>query len=172
MRPELLQYFNHNRLSLHPGELTYGDRIFTSARLLDALCNLFDNVPDGIPAGEPSKKLPHGAPGPSNIEPVKPEHLIIGTGASGILDGLFWSTCDESDGILLSTPYYNGFDGDSGIRSRAKIVPVNVPEPKVAGGNDHLGKDTLKYYEETIEKAKRDGVNCKVLLICNPHVSD
>lgn len=171
MRPELLQYFNHNLLALKAAELTYADRIYASAKLLEALSDLFNNVPDGIPTGKPTKDLPHGGKGPSNILRVEPEHIITGGGgASSILSGLFWSLCDEGDGVLLSSPYYNGFDLDSYLTSRAKIVEVHVePEPQVDGSNDHLEKETLKYYEEAIEKARKDGINSKVLLICNPH---
>lgn len=95
MRKELLQYFNTNRLKLTPPELTYGDRLFTSARLANALCRLFNEVPVGLDTHKPKV-----------IKPVVPDHIVVGSGATGILDALFTVICDPGDGVLLSVPYY------------------------------------------------------------------
>lgn len=99
-----LQYFNNDRLHLKPSELTYADRIFSSARVLDAVCLLLNDV-SVDPSSTGAKKASVFNP----LNPVKPEHLVIGSGATGILDQLFWALCEPNDGVLLSTPYYNGF---------------------------------------------------------------
>lgn len=95
MRDELIQWFNADRLKLQPRELNYGDRLFSSVRLVDALCKLFNEVPMGL-----STEKPH------LVQEVKPEHIVVGSGATGILDALFTILCNPGDGVLLSVPYY------------------------------------------------------------------
>lgn len=95
MRKEVLKWVNSDRLKLQPPELTYGDRISSSTRLVKALCTLFNDVPMGLDADKP--KL---------IKPVVPDHIVVGSGATGILDALFLVLCNPGDGVLLSVPYY------------------------------------------------------------------
>lgn len=82
---------------MEPRDLTYADRFFASARLIRALIRLINNVPDGL-----HSKEDWIAP----LKPVKEEHIFVGSGATGVLDALFWAICDPGDGVLLSVPYY------------------------------------------------------------------
>lgn len=94
-RPELIKFFNSNRLKLKPAELTYADRFTTSSRLLAAIANLFN---------EYSPDFPEGKLSPKPVKKVQPEHLAIGSGATGILDELFWAILEPGQGVLISTP--------------------------------------------------------------------
>jgi histidinol-phosphate/aromatic aminotransferase/cobyric acid decarboxylase-like protein len=97
-RKELVDFFNaEGRLNLEPRDLTYADRLFSSARLIKALIKLINTVPDGLHSADDWV-----AP----IKPVKDEHIFVGSGATGVLDALFWALCDPGDGVLISVPYY------------------------------------------------------------------
>lgn len=102
MRNELVEYFNTpGRLQLEARDLTYADRIFASARTVDAVRRLFNEVPDGF-YGDYQLKEEWTPP----LKKVEREHLIIGSGATGILDATFWALANKGDGILVSVPYY------------------------------------------------------------------
>lgn len=170
MRPELVDWFNDNRLHLTPNELNYGDRLFSSTRLVNGLCRLFNDVPVGL-STEP----------PKLIQPVEPDHIVVGSGASGILDALFTVLCNPGEGVLLSVPWYNGFDHDLTSRAEAVIVPVYTPLPEAVDPKDKkrphrpqqpsraFTPDTIKYYEDALTKAKKDGIKVTSMLVCNPH---
>lgn len=160
-RPELLRYFNEHRLHLSPGELTYADRTTSSARLVDALANLWNKYTPDWPEDNAS---------PLPLTPVKPEHIAIASGATGILDELFWCICNPGDGVLLSAPYYNAFDHDLTARAETKIVQVDLPSPSTNEGNTpSFAAKTVKAYEDALLNAKKHGIECKVILVCNPH---
>jgi hypothetical protein len=166
-RKELVDFFNtKGRLNLEPRDLTYADRLFSSARLIKALKRLINDVPDGL-----HNKEDWVAP----LVPVTDDHIFIGSGATGILDALFYALCDPGDGVLISVPYYNAFDNDLVTRDNAKIVPVNtrIPEASLKGEEPlyAFSRDTVQDYEEAYQKAQREGTSVKVVLVCNPHVS-
>lgn len=169
MRGELLKFFNTDRLHLTGPELTYGDRFFTSTRLITALCKLFNDTPVGLDKDKP--KL---------IKKVTADDIVVGSGATGILDALFMMLCNPGEGVLLSVPYYNGFDHDLTARAEAKIVEVYPPLPEVLDPSKPkepvqpspaFTVDTVKAYQTALDKARKDGTTVKALMICNPHVS-
>lgn len=173
MRNELVQWFNADRLKLQGRELNYGDRIFSSERLVGAVCSLFNNVPVGLSSEKPRL-----------VKPVKPDDVVIGSGASGILDALFTVLCNPGDAVLLSVPYYNGFDHDLSSRAEVQIVPVETPLPEALNPDDDgdvttsaparqpsraFAPDTVHAYEDALARARKDGKNVTCLLVCNPH---
>lgn len=100
MRSELVSWLSSDKLKLQGPELNYGDRIFSSTRLVKAICRLCNDVPVGLSQEKP--KL---------VQEVQPDHIVVAPGATGILDSLFYVLCDPGDGILLSTPYYVSLSG-------------------------------------------------------------
>lgn len=99
-RKELVNFFNEKgKLNLEPRDLTYADRIFASERLIKALERLLNKVPDGL----------HDAKSwTPPLKTVEEKHILVGSGATGILDALFWALCDPGEGVLISVPYYVG----------------------------------------------------------------
>lgn len=166
-RTELLDYFlAKDRLQLLPADLTYADRFTTSSRLLKAIAALFNQrQPD----------WPEATTSPLPLKKVEVDHIAIASGATGILDQLFWNLCDTGDGVLLSAPYYNAFDHDLTNRAKAKIIEVTLPLPQVGEQSAQsldrtaFAKETAKAYEDAYYKAKEQGINVRALLLCNPH---
>lgn len=97
-RKELVRYFTEpGRLVLEPRDLTYADGFFASHRVLQAISDLYNTVPDGFYTKD------NWSP---PLTKVEPDHLIIGNGATEIIEVVAWALCDPGDGVLLSTPYY------------------------------------------------------------------
>jgi hypothetical protein len=97
-RKELVKFFNApGRLGLEPRDLTYSDRLFASERLIKALERLINHVPDGLHEAD-SWVAP--------LKTVEEKHILVGSGATGILDSLFWAICEPGEGVLISVPYY------------------------------------------------------------------
>lgn len=165
-RSELLEYFlAKDRLKLSPADMTYADRFTSSTRLLEALSELFiERTPD----------WPEGEKSPLPLKKVEPDQIAIASGATGVLDELFWNICDEGDGVLISLPYYNAFDNDLTSRAKARVVEVHLPLPELGKQGESLdatafAAGTVAAYEEALSKAKSDGIPVKALILCNPH---
>lgn len=162
-RNELLDYFlSHHRLQLSPADLTYADRFTSSTRLLESISSLFNNYTPDWPEGNAS---------PLPLKKVTPDHIAIASGATGILDQLFWNLCDQGDRVLLSTPYYNAFDNDLTNRVNAKIIPVDLPYPPPGKSLEHtmFASETVAAYQSAFDRASAAGTPIKALLLCNPH---
>lgn len=98
------------------------------------------------------------------LSPVTPEHTVIGPGLGSIIAQFMWTVCDEGDGVLLTTPFYDDYRRDIVYPARAKVVLADVP-PDV----DALSLDCIPYLRSTILKSHQDGTRIRVLLLCNPH---
>ena len=79
----------YKNLELSRTDLTYGDSLSGSTRLLAALSKLF------------AKYF-------NPLTPVLAEHMICGVGVSACLDQLCGKICDDGDTIMMSVPYYSG----------------------------------------------------------------
>lgn len=102
MRKELVSFFNTpGKLALRPQDLTYADKIMCSQRLLEAICSMVNTTPDGFFLEEDKREQ-----WPKPIKAIKPEDIVVGNGASGILDAVFWALVNDGEGILLSQPHY------------------------------------------------------------------
>ncbi|KAK0557186.1 hypothetical protein OC846_000636 [Tilletia horrida] len=170
LRPEILEYFNSTPLRLTGPEMTYADRVCAQSSVLKALAHLYNTVPDGLDSSTfEARRKP--------LVPVIEDHLSVGSGASGILDSLMSCIADEGDGILLTTPYYNGFDHDIGARAQLRVVPVLLDPLSTTtkfsdsglSGQPCFETGFLDHYEHAITKAKKEGIKVRVLLLCNPH---
>ncbi|GAC94651.1 aspartate aminotransferase [Pseudozyma hubeiensis SY62] len=161
-RTELLEFFlAKDRLHLSPADMTYANRLTSSTRLLEAIASLFNDYKPDWPEGDAS---------PLPIKKVEVDHIAIASGATGVLDELFWNLCDEGDGVLLSAPYYNAFDNDLTNRAKAKIVQVNLPGSSEDSSAVNLfTASTVQAYEEAYATATSSGIPVKALLLCNPH---
>ena len=94
---------------------------------------------------------------------VKPEHLYFTSGCTALLDQLFWTLCDEGDGVLIGMPMYGGFVSDMTTRAKCTLVAVSLK------GYEVFSKDAVKRYEEEFLKAKEKGITVRVLVLCTPH---
>lgn len=158
----LLEHYKKH-LSLNFADLTYGDALNGSKRLLKDLSNLFQK---------------YFKP----ITPVKAEHMVCGVGVSAVLDQLSDKLCDEGEGMLIATPYYSqsgrsytlqqrlirrvdGFDNDLGARSLVNPISVELPPDM-----DPASPKTLEVFEAKIHSMKQKGEKpARAVILCNPN---
>ncbi|KAK7406091.1 hypothetical protein VNO78_07708 [Psophocarpus tetragonolobus] len=90
-----------------------------------------------------------------------PDRIVMSGGATGAHEVTAFCLADPGDAFLVPTPYYAGFDRDLRWRTGVELVPVICES-----GNDF--KLTRKALEEAFEKAEKDKIKIKGLLITNP----
>lgn len=64
---------------------------------------------------------------------------------------------------MTSRPYYGRFELDFGLKAGLKVFAADTPLETC------LQPDVVEIFEETLQKAKREGIQVKALLIVNPH---
>nr|KIR83731.1 hypothetical protein I308_06120 [Cryptococcus tetragattii IND107] len=162
MTDEYIKYFGEAlKKGLNPVDMGYGDRLSGSARLKNAIADMFNENFDPI-------------------EPVVPEHIITGTGCTTVLDQLSWTILNPGDAILIAAPLcvwhfleyrsiadgsisYAGFDVNMVSRSGSHVVPVYVPD-----GEKAIAPESLAAFEDALQVCKDEGREVKAVLLCNP----
>jgi histidinol-phosphate/aromatic aminotransferase/cobyric acid decarboxylase-like protein len=99
----------------------------------------------------------------SPVKQVEFPQIYFSAGSSAVLDQLFWSLCDEGDGVLVGMPLYGGFANDMQARGRVKLLTVSLK------GYDAFSKNAVPRYEEELLKAEKGGIRVRALLLCQPH---
>ncbi|ORY02997.1 PLP-dependent transferase [Basidiobolus meristosporus CBS 931.73] len=95
--------------------------------------------------------------------PVQASHITVHNGAGPSIDLLAYIISDPGDGVLITTPYYGGFDYDFAAHAETKVVPVDL------NGTDPFQMDHIDRLECAISKAKGEGIRVRAILLCNPH---
>lgn len=94
--------------------------------------------------------------------PVVPSQVATGPGATACIDALLYNICDPGDGVLVPSPYWNGFD--FGMRVRSSVRPVVVTLSTFGANFD--GTELLPALERAYESAD---CQIKALMLTNPH---
>src|SRR5947207_11138744 len=100
MYNELATFLDQN-MKITPDLLGYGAVIPGLPSLFQGLLRLYNSAPF------------------NPVIPVEQSHLELTGGCSALLDNLFWSLCDEGDGVLIGKPLYGGFIID--LKTRSKV---------------------------------------------------
>lgn len=87
----------------------------------------------------------------------------MGAGLMPLLNQVVSVLADPGDGILLSAPYYPGFDACLSLQNG--VVPVCVQVP----ANKMLTLGELDCLEDGLCAATRRGISVKAVILCNPH---
>lgn len=88
LRPEVLSMLKRNCVAgLREEHLSYASGLGGTSELLESLSRFFNHF------FSPSV-------------PVRPEHIVTGTGCSAVLDTLINDICDEGDGLLVTAPMW------------------------------------------------------------------
>ncbi|GAA5891126.1 hypothetical protein JCM5296_004900 [Sporobolomyces johnsonii] len=139
----LTEYFEKNfKLEYH--DFTYGTSLSGSVRLFAALRHLFDTHFKAR-------------------TPVLREHVVAGSGCGSVIDLLVSVLADEGDGILVSTPHYNGFTFGFSCRDGVEAVGVRLEEGKEAS------VEALEAYEHKLRECEAKGQKIRAVMLCNPH---
>ena len=95
--------------------------------------------------------------------PVKPEHIVTGSGLTAIHEMVGFSLGDPGDGILVSRPVFGRFELGFGNTAGLRMVYADMR------GVDSFASATVERYQVALEESERIGTNIKALLIVNPH---
>jgi aspartate/methionine/tyrosine aminotransferase len=144
MYPEVAKFLDKN-MDITPNLLGYGTLVRGPPGLMDGLVTFINGRPF------------------NPVTPVEEKHLYFTAGCTALLDQLFWTMCDEGDGVLISTPMYGGFVNEMHIRGKCTLLQVSLK------GYDVFSKEALVRYEEKLLAAEELGVKTRVLVLCNPH---
>ncbi|KAI0456045.1 pyridoxal phosphate-dependent transferase [Xylaria acuta] len=101
---------------------------------------------------------------------VCPNDVVITTGASLCLDALMFSICEAGDGVLVTAPYWNGFDLHLVLRSGIKLLPVHEPSADIGiTPPEDLLKGSLVPALTLAYESSPEPSRVKALVITNPH---
>ncbi|XWS21331.1 hypothetical protein CRYUN_Cryun30bG0046300 [Craigia yunnanensis] len=90
-----------------------------------------------------------------------PNNLVLAAGATSANETLIFCLADPGEAILLTTPYYPGFDRDLKWRTGVEIVPVHC-------SSSNGFRITMFALEDAYQKAKKLNLKVKGVLITNP----
>jgi len=92
---------------------------------------------------------------------INSQHIIIGSGASGLLSHLFYALAEEGDAVLIPAPYYAKFENDMSTIAKLHPIPVYSKCPTLGPTRSDLDK--------ALHDAKRKGFRPRILLLNNPN---
>ncbi|KLJ12158.1 hypothetical protein EMPG_09586 [Blastomyces silverae] len=94
--------------------------------------------------------------------PVRPHHIVAGSGTNSCLDTLLYKLCDPEDGVLVPGPYWNGDEVD--FRTRSSVQSVLVKTEKFT---DIFTLNLIPKMEQAMDNA-----TCRIraLILTNPHI--
>ncbi|EFP93298.2 uncharacterized protein PGTG_19066 [Puccinia graminis f. sp. tritici CRL 75-36-700-3] len=91
---------------------------------------------------------------------VKPEHLISASGVTAILAQLMYAVCDEGDGVLISKPYYSGFNHL--VKQGVHLIGFEIEDPlDPRWVSQALDQTYLNHHGQPHR--------IKSVILCNPH---
>lgn len=93
--------------------------------------------------------------------PLDPERIVVGAGTSAILNHLAHALLEPGEAVLVSAPYYSGFDHDLAGPAGAVLVPVPT---SAADGF----RPTVAALEAALLGAREAGLRVKAALVTNP----
>ena len=144
MYPELAKFLDEN-MHITPNLLGYGAVVPGPPGLMTALLEFINAAPF------------------NPVKRVEEKDLYFTAGCTALLDQIFWSMCDEGDGVLVSMPMYGGFANDTQGRVKGTLLNVSLK------GYDVFSKDAIIRYEEELAAAENRGIKTRVLVLCTPH---
>ncbi|KAF7702198.1 1-aminocyclopropane-1-carboxylate synthase-like protein 1 [Silurus meridionalis] len=100
--------------------------------------------------------------------PLKADNVVVINGCGSLFSAIAAVLCDPGDAILIPTPFYGVITEDVDLYSSVKLYCV--PLDSEPGQNDdrpfHLTAEKL---EHALQKAKKEGVNIRAIILVNPH---
>ncbi|KAF8988565.1 hypothetical protein BGZ52_007860 [Haplosporangium bisporale] len=97
------------------------------------------------------------------VEPVSFDQMVLSAGCSATVDNFTFCVCDPGEGIIITTPFYGGFNTDIMVKSKAKVVVCDL--------GDCLPFDVshVDLMQNALYKAESEGIKVKAVVLSNPH---
>ena len=87
--------------------------------------------------------------------------IVTGNGIYSLMNHLIEALIDPGEGIILSSPYYLGFDTMCTKRVGGRLFGVEMDDLAAEGcglDDGEVVEETMKRYESRIEQCKAEGV--------------
>jgi hypothetical protein len=94
---------------------------------------------------------------------IEQDHLIIGNGIYSILNQLYHTLLDPSEAVLISSPYYSGFDAM--INKRVQGLVVGVPLEERSDGILEEG-DVEARFGQALKRCREGGLHVRRRVHC------
>ncbi|KAH7927176.1 PLP-dependent transferase [Leucogyrophana mollusca] len=149
MTPELLQHI-HSHFHLDPVHLKYR---------VSLLSGFYPNTEQALRTYINETFHPR--------ELITSDQIVPGPGLGALYAQFIWHTCDEGEGVVITTPYYgeySSFPRDSGYHARVKLVAAHIPRDV-----DPLSLAAIEYISAAVEASNASGTRIRVVILCNPH---
>ncbi|KAG0284236.1 hypothetical protein BGZ96_011378 [Linnemannia gamsii] len=96
-------------------------------------------------------------------DPVTGEQMVLTAGCSATVDNFTFCVCDPGDGILITTPFYGGFNTDIMVKSKAKVIAVHLE------GVNPFGLEQIQLMQDAVDNARSEGTRVRAFVLSNPH---
>ncbi|KAG0285131.1 hypothetical protein BGZ98_005645, partial [Dissophora globulifera] len=95
--------------------------------------------------------------------PVVWDQMVLGSGCSAIVDNFTFCVCDSGDGILITTPFYGGFNADIMAKSKAKVIAIEL------GDVSPFDVAHVDLMQHAVDRAVQEGIQVRAFVLSNPH---
>ncbi|KAG0098009.1 hypothetical protein BGZ93_001391 [Podila epicladia] len=97
------------------------------------------------------------------VEPVSFDQMVLSAGCSATVDNFTFCVCDPGEGILITTPFYGGFNTDIMAKSKAKVVVCDL------GDCSPFDIGHVDLMQNALHRAESEGIKVKAVVLSNPH---
>lgn len=98
---------------------------------------------------------------------VTTDSILTTNGVTSLIDLMAFGMCDPGEGIMVITPTYMMFPHDTCARAGVRLINVN-PDPVDSQFDAQSAQQLVKALINAYALAKKDGIDPKALLLCNP----
>ncbi|EOB07669.1 1-aminocyclopropane-1-carboxylate synthase-like protein 1, partial [Anas platyrhynchos] len=99
---------------------------------------------------------------------LNPENITVMNGCCAVFATLSTVLCDPGDGYLIPAPYYGGINSKMWLYG--ELQPVHVPLfSEVTDEESHPFQLTVEKLEAALQRAKKQGIRVRALILINPH---
>ncbi|KAI4876670.1 hypothetical protein NFI96_027136 [Prochilodus magdalenae] len=100
--------------------------------------------------------------------PLKAENVVSMNGCGSIFCAIAAVLCDPDDAILIPSPFYGAITEDLQLYSGVKLYCVSL-DSEIGENDDRPFHLTAEKLEHSLERAKKEGVNVRAVILVNPH---
>ncbi|KAF9313069.1 hypothetical protein BG003_005648 [Podila horticola] len=97
------------------------------------------------------------------VEPVSFDQMVLSAGCSATVDNFTFCVCDPGEGIIITAPFYGGFNTDIMAKSKAKVVVCDL------GDCSPFDISHVDLMQNALDKAGSEGIKVKAVVLSNPH---
>ncbi|KAK2834385.1 hypothetical protein Q7C36_015086 [Tachysurus vachellii] len=99
---------------------------------------------------------------------LRADNVVVTNGCGSLFSAIAAVLCDPDDAILIPTPFYGVITEDVDLYSSVKLYCVPL-DSEPSQNDDRPFHLTAEKLEHALQKAKKEEVNVKAVILVNPH---